>query len=413
MEGTSHADDLFSMVCYANDNVPFYMNLYREYQDSIEEEKFTELPVIDKEMYVSGGTSGLSVEYMKEYINNELIWTRTSGTSGMFSEVYWHPKEMQRSLLPLWLLRKKYYNISAYNRMCSFYPAGEGNDLYIEKRNSLAVARTSLYDGRLEEVYKKILSYDPEWMILQPSIALLLCGCAEKYGKPEALRYIEFTGEYLELSVRKKTEGVFQCQTADQYGTKEVNSIAFECPCGKLHILSDNVYVETVNDKNEADSSYICITSLQNYAMPLIRYQLEDRGKIYRNVSCACGCTGDVLELESGRANDMVVMRDYSVRHPYMLMEIFQAINYGTEGGILQYQIEQRTINVFTVRLVLEEEELLEEITEEIRRAFYSKLGYAVEIQFEYFETALPMAHEGKPAVFRSAVTYDDVFDGR
>ena len=164
--------------------------------------------------------------------------------------------------------------------------------------------------------------------------------------------------------------------------------------------MSDNVYVETVTDKSEPDISYLCITSIQNYGMPLIRFQLEDRGEIHRNVACACGCRGDVLELKSGRSNDKVLMRDGSSRHPYMLMEIFQAINYHTQGAILQYQIEQNGVEEFAVRLVLEEEKLEEEITEEIHRGFVDRLGYEVEIGFAYYDGVLPGMNSGKPAVF-------------
>ncbi|MCH5267837.1 MAG: hypothetical protein J1E62_05770 [Lachnospiraceae bacterium] len=398
----SGKDNLFSIIRYANRNVPFYMDLYSDYQDVIDEEHFSGLPVIDKEKYVTGGTSGLSVEYMGEYIRNELIWTRTSGTSGMCSEVYWHPKEMNRSLLPLWLLRKKYYDITAKNRMCYFYRSGEADELFLERGNSLLIARSSLYSSRLDEAYEKILSYDPEWMILQPSIAVLLCDCAERLGTPSALRYIEFTGEYLDPAVRKKTEEIFGCQTANQYGTKEVNSIAYECPCGNLHILSDNVYAETIADNSDSDMHFICVTSRQNYAMPLIRFQLDDRGEIRRNVNCECGCTGDILDLKSGRADDMVVMQDGSRKHPYMLTEFFHVINHQTEGAILQFQIEQREVEQFIVRLVLDEEEFAEEITEALSGKFAQRLGQGVEVQFEFYPKVLPVEHTGKTAIFKT-----------
>ena len=400
-------EDLFLMVFHAWQSVPFYMDLYQEYQSVIEEKRFLELPIINKERYVSGGKSGLSVAYMKEYLQEKLIWTRTSGTSGRFSEVYWHPKEMRRSLLSLWLLRKKYYGISARNRMCYFYQAGEGDALFFEQGNSLAVARTCLYGVRLQEVYSKILSYNPEWMICQPSIALVLCDCAEKFGKPSALRYIEFTGEYLEPSVRRKTEQIFQCQTANQYGTKEVNSIAFECPCGRMHVMSDNVYAEVIPHSWKQDIHYICVTSLQNFAMPLIRYQLEDRGEIHRDVSCPCGVFGNVIELYGGRSNDMVMMQNGSFRHPYMLTDIFQIVNFQAEGAILQYQIEQGSIGEFVVRLVLEEDEWQKEIEEELCRLFYDRLGYEVKIVFEYYEKVLPAVNSNKPVVFRSKITGD------
>ena len=145
------------------------------------------------------------------------------------------------------MLRKRYYNILPRNRLCYFYPSDEHIDDIVKKRYLRAYPRISILDDRKEQIYEDILSYDPEWMIVQPSIALLLVDLAKKYNRtPENLRYIEFTGEYLEPKVRRRVETVFDCRTANQYGTKEVNSIAYECPEGNLHILSQNVYVENI-----------------------------------------------------------------------------------------------------------------------------------------------------------------------
>ena len=41
-------------------------------------------------------------------------------------------------------------------------------------------------------------------------------------------------------------EAFFNCKVASQYGCYEVNSIAYECPFHKLHVMTENVYVEIV-----------------------------------------------------------------------------------------------------------------------------------------------------------------------
>lgn len=111
-----------------------------------------------------------------------------------------------------------------------------------ETDNSMAFSRKCLYDGTLKESYLKIVEFNPVWMILQPSIAVMLCNIIQEYNLeiPPALRYIEFTGEYLVDGVRQKAKDVFRCTVANQYSPKEVNSIAFECPeeiCNNILIL--------------------------------------------------------------------------------------------------------------------------------------------------------------------------------
>ena len=35
----------------------------------------------------------------------------------------------------------------------------------------------------------------------------------------------------------------------NQYGCYEANSIAYECPCGNLHWMEENIYVEVLDDE--------------------------------------------------------------------------------------------------------------------------------------------------------------------
>lgn len=195
-------EKLGKIVIHAYTTVPLYMNLVQA--KDIFYNEFSELPIVDKTYYINSGNSGLSIKYMGEYIRKELIWTRTSGTSGKFTEVYWNKQEERRSMLSLWMRRYHDYGISAYDRMCYFFPADAGDIPYNETRYELGISRSFLYADNFSSVYHKILAYNPVWMILQPSIALLLCDYAIKYGRPSELKYIELTGEYLEAGVRKK-----------------------------------------------------------------------------------------------------------------------------------------------------------------------------------------------------------------
>lgn len=68
----------------------------------------------------------------------------------MSSEIYWNPKEMKKSLLSLWLLRKKHYGIEPRQKMCYFY-LSNNTELVFENKNSLGIARSSLHDGREKE----------------------------------------------------------------------------------------------------------------------------------------------------------------------------------------------------------------------------------------------------------------------
>ena len=87
-------------------------------------------------------------------------------------------------------------------------------------------------------------------------------------------------------------EAFFNCKVASQYGCYEVNSIAYECPFHKLHVMTENVYVEIVEDNQ------ICITSKHNRVMPFVRYKVGDRGRLCTDKNCSCGSQEPILELE-------------------------------------------------------------------------------------------------------------------
>lgn len=391
----------YDMGVHAYDTVPLYYNLSEKSHFNIREIPFDALPVVDKSAYAGSGMSMISSKYISDYMGGRLRYTRTSGSTGKFSEVYWNEQDYARSLVSLWVLRRKYYHILPKDRLVYFFPADAGEEGCIVRDHALAVSRKYLSDGRLAEAYEKILEYDPVWMILQPSLALLLSDVAESRGViPESLRYIEFTGEFLEAAARQKVEAAFRCATANQYGTKEVNSIAYECPKGTLHIMQDNVYLETLGDQNSGGE--ICVTSLTNFAMPFVRFNLEDRGKIIRNQSCECGRCTDVLELYAGRSHDWIQCNDGTKLHSYILLQIVHQLNYETDGQIIQYRVIQKDYKRFEVVLVLDESEAFEELAEYITEQFRKKMGEDTEVAICLSDRLLPSDQTGKLAEFIS-----------
>ena len=103
-------------------------------------------------------------------------------------------------------------------------------------------------------------------------------------------------------------EAFFNCKVASQYGCYEVNSIAYECPFHKLHVMTENVYVEIVEDNQ------ICITSKHNRVMPFVRYKVGDRGRLCTDKNCSCGSQEPILELEMARDNDLIQKADGSCK---------------------------------------------------------------------------------------------------
>ena len=115
--------------------------------------------------------------------------------------------------------------------------------------------------------------------------------------------------------MREKIEAVFQCKVFNRYGSREVSDIAGECAAHRgLHVFPWGCYVEVVDEAGNrlpaGTEGNIVVTCLSNFAMPLIRYQIGDRGILSADSSCPCGRGGQILERILGRNDDIFETKD-------------------------------------------------------------------------------------------------------
>jgi len=87
----------------------------------------------------------------------------------------------------------------------------------------------------------------------------------------------------LEPHVRELIQGVFRAEVFDQYGSREVSGMATECERHEgMHVPLQSVLVEVLRrdgtPAEPGETGRIVVTSLVNYAMPLIRYEIGDLG---------------------------------------------------------------------------------------------------------------------------------------
>ncbi|MHB1683256.1 MAG: phenylacetate--CoA ligase family protein [Bacilli bacterium] len=94
---------------------------------------------------------------------------------------------------------------------------------------------------------------------------------------------------------RKRLEETYGCTVLNFYGASEVGPVAVPCSYGSLHFLEDHFYGE-LNPVTYANrlitkvesTGELVLTTLNNTAMPLVRYCTHDIISIVRD-SCPCG----------------------------------------------------------------------------------------------------------------------------
>jgi phenylacetate-CoA ligase len=137
------------------------------------------------------------------------------------------------------------------------------------------------------------------------------------------------------------------------YGSREMGDVACECAeTAGLHISSHSHKVEVVDHDGrpvvERDGELI-LTSLHNYAMPFIRYQIGDRGQLTER-SCRCRRSFPLLESVAGRGMESFVTRDGAIVSPTYLITAVGTL--GSPNLVKKIQFVQDDYSKITVRIV-------------------------------------------------------------
>src|SRR5205085_3749076 len=104
---------------------------------------------------------------------------------------------------------------------------------------------------------------------------------------------------------RDYLSSLLNCPVLDEYSSEELTRIAAQCSHKTYHVFEDINYIETLDSdgRSTPNAGTIVGTNLHNFAMPMIRYQQNDLGRL-EEAECACGWKFRRLVNFEGRRND-------------------------------------------------------------------------------------------------------------
>jgi len=138
---------------------------------------------------------------------------------------------------------------------------------------------------------------------------------------------------------------------SDTYSSEEVGVIAIQCPhSGLYHTMAKNLIVEVVSPDNRAcnvgEIGRVFVTDLQNFASPIIRYEIGDFAQL--GPPCGCGRALPTFTRIVGRQRNMGKLPD---GRGVWSMIIFRDLNHMPK--IQQYQLVQKSLSLIEVHLVV------------------------------------------------------------
>ncbi len=189
--------------------------------------------------------------------------------------------------------------------------------------------------------------------------------------------------------MREKIESVFQCRVFNRYGSREVGDIACELPGNEgLWLAPWGSYIEIVDDDNNplptGVEGNILVTNLNNYAMPLIRYKIGDRGILAVNEP-----SKQILKQVSGRITDMFKREDGILVDGEYFTHLFYSKDWTYKFQVIQKSFFKILIKIVTLNQNYNPEpQELEEIANKCKLV----MGGECEIIFEFVSQINPTA---------------------
>ena len=152
----------------------------------------------------------------------------------------------------------------------------------------------------------------PDYFMTHPSVLQeLALHCQREGVQFPFLREVYTISEALPDGLRELCQKVWGVKLIDLYSTIELGYLALQCPEHEhYHVQSEGVLLEVLDDNGKpctpGQVGKVVVTSLHNFATPLIRYELGDFAEV--GEPCPCGRGLPVIKRILGRYRNLVTL---------------------------------------------------------------------------------------------------------
>jgi phenylacetate-CoA ligase len=245
----------------------------------------------------------------------------------------------------------------------------------------------------LDRQLEWLVEQDPDYLLTLASNLLELAREMDRRGiRLPRLREARSFGDTLSAAARAECEALLGVKVVDMYTSQEAGYVALQCPeHDHYHVQSEGVIVEVLDESGRpcepGGIGKVVVTTLHNYAMPFIRYEIGDMAEA--GAPCPCGRGLPVIRRVLGRERNLAVSPDGRKFFPS-----FPADTWTQIAPVRQIQLVQKTPRRIEVRIAAER---ALDASEERRLADALKqtLGYPFEFTLVRLD-AIPRSASGK-----------------
>jgi phenylacetate-CoA ligase len=313
-------------------------------------------------------------------VRSHWLSSSSSGSTGEPFRVYYEPRAWAQLKYAVKLRARKACGLGPTDRVAILDTCTPSAPSALQK--NFGWSRISVLQPA-SAIADALVAFAPDVIYGLPS-ALLEAGRAlQARGSRLDLRMLFTSGELLNGS-RAALKTLFDSPVYDIYGTSETKEIAWQCPEGGMHLNSDVVRLEVLDDAGRTlgagQEGNLVASLLVNHAMPLLRYLTGDRGALLSG-QCSCGRSSPLLGVVSGRLADMLVLQGGQRISPYALTCALERV-----GGVLRYQVSQVDPVRLRVRAIAEGAANRERIAHEMRTALRYDVAAFLDADVEFVD---------------------------
>ncbi len=350
---------LRSVVRYAYSNCPFYRQWFDAAgvrpADISSAEDLNRLPVIRKEEFVTSYRDFVS----REFDFSKLRMSRTSGSTGK-------PKLVWRTNAEDELRKAKHLRAQIalgqrpwHKWVMITTPSHFGETTKLQ--------RTLRFFGTIPfSVFEDVNQQVGRLKVIRPDVidgfssSVLLIARELKRSGYDGVnpRFLVSGADLIDADSRGFIEKVFDAPLYDQYATIEFERIAWQCKQKRdYHIDADTLVAQFLDENGDevasGEEGEIVCTSLFNYAMPLIRYALDDIGVPSDEQHCECGRNLPLMKVIAGRKCMLIPLPGGRVLAPLAFTS--SVLTFRLYSYIDVYRIVQKKIDLILFRFKLRE----------------------------------------------------------
>jgi phenylacetate-CoA ligase len=298
---------LAAFLARAVRDVPYYQEVAANFGDQHQRWPFLTKDIIRD-----------NTERLKSKQAGRLIRYTTGGSSGAPLVFYMGPGRVDHDVAAKWRATR-WWNVDIGDPEVVLW----GSPIELGSQDKIRLIRDKLLRSHLFPAFQmspkqmsryltKLKAIRPRQLFGYASALALLAQHASDSGENMSalgIRVVFATGETLYPDQRALIERVFAAPVANGYGSRDAGFIAHQCPAGSLHVSTEHIVVELVNEGGHSvpigQTGEIVVTHLGTADFPFIRYRTGDRATMQAE-PCGCGRGLPVLKDVQGRSTDFV-----------------------------------------------------------------------------------------------------------